>query len=230
MSRLHVLKRDGSLGAHQAAESNKRAIRQLFTHAEGSQDARLKRWQERLPGSAGVSPAHGKPWRVGVSPAHRKPGSAGVSPAHGKPWDTMLAGRRDGGARRKSRGCPTGCPTGCPAGGAQTEQRRPDDFISRQTHAGRFCRGESFVSRLEQMLQRRLRPLPRGTKPKREMAESEADAWSVPDIVDIVPDTHRMPSRQDQSSSAGGRQLRGGGSKHRVAARRQTLPDGVYLR
>jgi len=40
-------------------------------------------------------------------------------------------------------------------------------YLRRQTHTGRPCGSDSFLTALEELLQRRLRPLSRGPKPKR---------------------------------------------------------------
>ena len=56
---------------------------------------------------------------------------------------------------------------------AWLEEETPEatNYLRRQTHVGRPCGSDSFISTLEGLLQRRLQPFQRGPKPKQRIAE-----------------------------------------------------------
>jgi putative transposase len=58
----------------------------------------------------------------------------------------------------------------------QAEDESASTYLRRQTHVGRPCGAEPFLSRLEEMLQRPVRPLPRGRKPKKATAQVSANS------------------------------------------------------
>jgi putative transposase len=107
----------------------------------------------------------------------RNPVRAGlVAKAVDYPWSSAAAHARGVADPLLSPGFP---PTGAILdweSWLQTEEESASERLRRQTHVGRPCGAESFLSRLEEMLQRPVRPLPRGRKPRKVTADTHANS------------------------------------------------------
>jgi len=114
---------------------------------------------------AAVRYVDGNPVRAGLAPkAADYPWSSAAAHAHGVADPVLWSAFPPRGAILDWESWP------------QTEDESASDHLRRQTHVRRPCGAEQFLSRLEEMLQRPVRPLPRGRKPKKTMAETGANS------------------------------------------------------
>ena len=128
-------------------------------------------WQGRFFSSV-LEDAH--LWAA-VRYVERNPVRAGlVTQAIDYPWSSAAAHARGTTDPVLSRGFP---PPGVIKDWGvwlQDEEEQASTYLRRQTNTGRPCGGPSFLTALEDLLQRRLQPLTRGRKPRKTMTDANS--------------------------------------------------------